>query len=104
MPISMKVAFTRLVLCAALIVTSPGAGAAELETGTEISESGTEVSELGTGISESGTAPWKMCSGIHGRTVGTVTRMGMPSPDVNSSCSAASLSKRAAKKYGDLLL
>ena len=46
----MKVEFTRLVLCVALIVTSPGTGAADLETGTEISEAGAEISVLSYNI------------------------------------------------------
>ncbi len=47
----MKAGFTRLALCAALVATSPEAGAEELESGTQISESGAEISESGTQIS-----------------------------------------------------
>jgi len=47
----MKIEFTRLALCAALIVSSPGIGAAELEIGTESPGSGTGISESGTEIS-----------------------------------------------------
>jgi hypothetical protein len=51
----MKVEFPRLALCAALIVGSPGVGADELESGTQISEAETQVSESGAQISEGGT-------------------------------------------------
>jgi hypothetical protein len=47
----MKVEFARHALCVALIVTSPGVRAAELESGAEISETETEISETETEIS-----------------------------------------------------
>ncbi len=62
----MKVEFTRLALCAALIVSSPGIEAAELEIGTESSESRTGISEAETGISESGTEISVLSYNIHG--------------------------------------
>jgi len=46
----MKLEFTRFALCAALIATSPGAGAADLESAAEISESGTEIPVLSYNI------------------------------------------------------
>jgi len=62
----MKIEFTRLALCAALITTSPGAGVAELESGTEISGTGTEISETGTEISETETEISVLSYNIHG--------------------------------------
>jgi len=90
----MKVAFTRLALCAALVASSPGAGAAERESGaqlskaeteisnsepqlseteteisepkTEISESETQISEPETEISEAGTQLSVLSYNIHG--------------------------------------
>jgi len=46
----MKIEFTRFALCAALIATSPRAGAEELEAGTENAETGTEIVVLSYNI------------------------------------------------------
>ena len=46
----MKVEFTRLALCAALVASSLGVKAADLESGTQIAESGTEIAGSGTQI------------------------------------------------------
>jgi len=83
----MKVEFTRLALCVALIVASPGTGIAAPEPGSELSESktaiaesraetsepeaetsvsGTEISESETEISESGTEISVLSYNIHG--------------------------------------
>jgi len=76
----MKVEFTRLALCVALMAGSPGVGAAELEsetrapgTGTEISEAvtgafepGTQIPGIGTEATESGTELSVLSYNVHG--------------------------------------